>query len=103
MLHTKDAVLKKYLEVKVERPLRHQYFLDGQPIEKEVLGSWLKPSKDPTRQQLEKCVILRDYTLDNIRQIDGIGGFFVVESTPMSVSLVSLPKVTSFLESIAPF
>ena len=74
-IHGKPFVTHKdnlYLEVKVESAIQTQYFVDGVPVEREVIAEWLRPSSEPIRQELEKPVILRDYKLENIRQIDGL-------------------------------
>lgn len=65
----------RYVEVKVESVLNTVYLVDGVPADEEVMGElrkWLKESSEPKRQQLEKPVILRDYKVENIRQIDGL-------------------------------
>jgi hypothetical protein len=59
-----------YLEVKVERSLHCEYRLDdGTPVDAAIVAAWLPEKKEGTRQMVEKPVILRDYTLDNLREV----------------------------------
>jgi hypothetical protein len=56
---------KDYLEVKVQS-VRYVYVLpDGAEVAPELVQPFL-PMRKPSRQELEKEVILRDYRLDNI-------------------------------------
>lgn len=61
---------KTYLELKVERSLGHEYRHrdTGQVIPKELIRPFLKP-RYPSRQGVEKEIILRDYALPNILKI----------------------------------
>jgi hypothetical protein len=79
---------KKYLEVKVEKSIQHTYTLHGQLVSKEVeelIKLYLTPHSKAHRQQLDKDVILRDYTLDNIRHFHGLDDYYVIEPSPLSV------------------
>jgi hypothetical protein len=60
----------EYLEVKVERSLHCEYRLDdGTPVDAATVAAWLPEKKEGRRQMVEKPVILRDYTLDNLREV----------------------------------
>lgn len=68
---------KVYLEVKVESCRKPEYFdQDGNPVDPELLKPWLRQSDDSGRQEVEKPVILRDYTLDNITSITCNGNVY---------------------------
>ena len=87
VVHTKNKPKEiiKYLEFRALTHLQTQYFLDNAPIEKELIAEWLPPAKDNPRQDLDKEVILRDYMLCNVRQIEGLaGGLVVIEPTIQS-------------------
>lgn len=59
-----------YLEVKVERSLHCEYRLDdGTPVDAATVAAWLPEKNEGRRQMVEKPVILRDYTLDNLREV----------------------------------
>lgn len=59
-----------YLEVKVERSLHCEYRLDdGTPVDAAIVAAWLPEKKEGARQMVEKPVILRDYTLANLREV----------------------------------
>lgn len=61
-----------YLEVKVQKSIKHEYFIDGKPAteqEQEEIKSFLSKKEEGTRQQLDNPVILRDYKLENIKQV----------------------------------
>lgn len=53
-----------YLEMKVEKSVEHRYELDGEVLTDEQVAPYLPKRKESSRQQVEKPVILRDYTLD---------------------------------------
>ena len=52
-----------YLEVKVEKSLKHQYELDGVPIADELIRPFLASKKESSRQETEKPIYCRDYKL----------------------------------------
>lgn len=58
-----------YLELKVERSIEYSYELNGEVITAEQIKPFLPKRKEGRRQQVEKTVILRDYTLSNIEEI----------------------------------
>lgn len=63
-----------YLEMKVERSLGYEYRKDGAVIDPKVVEAFLPERKEGARQEVDNPVILRDYSIDSIRQItlDGI-------------------------------
>lgn len=65
---------KHYVELKVERSLGYEYRHNGQPVDAEAIEEFLPDRKEGARQEVENPVILRDYSIENIRQItiDGI-------------------------------
>lgn len=67
--HTnKQGEYKRYLEMKVERSLGTDYFVDGLPARSEDVTPSLK-SRGESRQGVDKEVIVRDYALENILTI----------------------------------
>lgn len=59
-----------YLELKVEKTLDHpRYLADGRFVSAEHLEPWLPVRKESARQGTEKPIILRDYSLKNIRKL----------------------------------
>lgn len=64
---------QKYLEVKVQKSLQHLYFLDGKPVNHDVVKPWLRKTTEGKRQKVKRPVILRDYAIHNIKMlaIDG--------------------------------
>lgn len=59
-----------YLEVKVERSLGTTYLDEnGDEIEREALEPYLYRSRQPSTQQTETPIILRDYRVENITEI----------------------------------
>ena len=67
---------KEYLEVQVNKWLSRTYLVDGRaatPEEVAIIREHSRAKKDGERQELEKPIILRDYTLTNIRSIK-VGG-----------------------------
>lgn len=74
---------KYYLEVKVENVYDTKYIVGNQEIEKEKVKPYLYDSSGNPRQDLDKEVILRDYSLDSIEAIKYGGKLYdVVESLP---------------------
>lgn len=73
---------KHYMEVQVGKSLRHVYMLDnGQPLGakgRRLARLWLRKKVEGRRQQVDKPVILRDYSLDNLRELTIDGQTIVV-------------------------
>lgn len=63
-----------YLELKVQRSLGYEYRLDDDVIDQTLIEPFLPRKTEGARQKLAKPVILRDYSINSIRQItmDGI-------------------------------
>ena len=63
-----------YLELKVEKSLGYEYRKDGVTLDPKEVEQYLPKRKEGARQQVDNPVILRDYCIDNIKQItmDGI-------------------------------
>ena len=60
----------EYLEVKVERSLHCEYRLDdGTPVDAAIVAAWLPEKREGARQMVDKPVILRDYKLENLREV----------------------------------
>lgn len=59
---------KVYLEVKVEKSLDHEYYVDGEKVSDDVVKPYLRPSS-PSRQGTDKEVIVRDYRISNILKL----------------------------------
>lgn len=58
---------KSYLAISVEHTGKPIFFCDGKQIEKSAVESYLKKSAPPkTQENLDKKVIYRNYTLENI-------------------------------------
>jgi hypothetical protein len=61
---------KTYIEAKVERSIGHGYLVEGRRTAKATVSPFLRPTSKPSTQaHIEKPVILRDYSLDNILRI----------------------------------
>lgn len=60
---------KLYLELKIERVYDSEYTYNGLPIDAEKIREFLPERKESERQGTDKAIILRDYSLDSIRQI----------------------------------
>jgi len=59
-----------YLEVKVERSLHCEYRMDdGTPVDASIVEPWLPSREEGRRQMVEKPVILRDYKMENLREV----------------------------------
>lgn len=70
--HAKDGEVKHYLEVIFLNPGTSEYFLDGEPIDKkDIVG--LSEHKESEQGGLENKVIVRTFSLDNLKavRIDG--------------------------------
>ena len=63
-----------YLEMKVERSLGYEYRKDGATLDPKAVEAFLPERKEGARQEVDNPVILRDYSIESIRQItlDGI-------------------------------
>jgi len=68
-----------YLEVKVERSIEYQYYVDGKPVDAAVIAPYLPKRQESGRQDVERPVVLRDYKLATIEQIAIGGKLFVIE------------------------
>lgn len=64
---------RRYMQVKVQRSLGHEYRDGDQLIEPETVQPFLTKTGKSRRQQVENEVIVRDYGLDTIQQIT-VGG-----------------------------
>jgi len=60
---------KLYLETKVEKVYDTKYILDDKEVTKEEIAEYLRGKTESSRQGTEKQIILRDYALDNIKEI----------------------------------
>lgn len=63
-----------YLELKVERSLGYEYRLGGTVIDPAVVEPFLPERTEGARQEVDRPVILRDYSIESIQQIvlDGV-------------------------------
>lgn len=69
---------KQYLEVKVEKSLSSEYVdAEGNLIPKESIQHFL-PTKRESRQELEKEIIVRTYSLDSIQGMTFNGETYVI-------------------------
>lgn len=73
---------KLYVEIKVERTLSKPTYrdADGNVLTAEQVAPFLPKRKKNARQGVDKEVILRDYSMDNIRRIKVNGETFVVRN-----------------------
>jgi hypothetical protein len=60
---------KAYLELKVQNSLGYEYRHNGAVVPAEMINPFLPQKKEGARQEVEKIIVLRDYALENIRQI----------------------------------
>lgn len=60
---------KVYLEVKVEKVLDSEYFVDGVKVTLESVREYLPKKSQPETQETEKAVLVADYNLENIKEI----------------------------------
>lgn len=67
---------KKYLKLKVEKTELPQYFLNGQRLSQEAAEKLLAKKSDSNRQGVERPVIVRNYSVDNIVRITMNGETF---------------------------
>lgn len=74
---------KFYIEVKVEKTEKPLYILNGNFISNEDIKPYLPETT--SRQELDKEVILRDYSLDNIKMIKIKGQQFQISESLINV------------------
>lgn len=55
-----------YVELKVQKSLGYQYFIDGLPVDENEVTPHLTEKSESSRQQVEKEIILRDYRVSSI-------------------------------------
>ena len=58
-----------YLELKIQKSLGHEYRLGSLTIDSKDIEPFLPQRTEGARQMVDNPVILRDYRIDNIRQI----------------------------------
>ena len=58
-----------YFEMKVQRCLGYEYRLAGSTLDTKAVEAFLREQKESSRQGLDEPVILKDYTITNIRAI----------------------------------
>lgn len=69
---------KEYLELKVQNSLGHEYLdSDGNVLDRAAVEQYLRP-KGASRQGVEREVILRDYSLENLRAVNMRGETYVM-------------------------
>lgn len=70
---------KFYLEAKVEKVFDSVYYIDGAQADTKLLTPFL-PTKhsNADHQGVEKEIIVRDYSLDNIREIKMLGEHYII-------------------------
>ncbi len=68
VVHESKGEKKVYLEVKVEKSLDHEYYVDGQKVSDDVVTPYLRP-KSESRQGTDKEVMVRDYRISNILRL----------------------------------
>lgn len=69
---------KMYLETKVEKSLDHKYLgANGTILPDELIAPFL-PSKGASRQETDKEIIVRDYSIDSIRHLACKGEEYVI-------------------------
>lgn len=70
---------KLYLETKVERSLGYTYMdANGTELTPEEVAPYLPARTESTRQETEKEIVVRDYSLDSIRSISFGGEQYVM-------------------------
>lgn len=70
---------KYYVEAKVEKSLGYEYIHNGEILDEDKIVQFLpKKSSGGERQEVEKPVILRDYSVDSIREIRFGGELYIV-------------------------
>lgn len=67
-----------YLETKIEKSLDHRYIdAKGTAIPDDLIAPFL-PAKSESRQHVEKEILVRDYSIDSIREIHVNGNILTV-------------------------
>lgn len=61
---------KVYVEAKVEKVYDTEYLLDNEPVSYEKIAEFLRPKSSKSRQGTDKQVILRDYNVENITEVN---------------------------------
>jgi hypothetical protein len=71
---------KLYLETKVQKVYGTKYILDGKEVTKDEIKKWLRPKpEEGARQGVENPVVLRDFSLESIREIRVDGEVFALD------------------------
>lgn len=60
---------KVYLEVKIEKVLEKEYFVDGVKTPNEEVEEYITEKKQAKTQETEKPILIADYNLKNIKEI----------------------------------
>jgi hypothetical protein len=68
-----------YLEMKVELSLGYEYRKDGATLDPKAVEAFLPKKKEGERQEVANPVILRDYSIESIRQITLGGVVYEIE------------------------
>jgi len=74
----RGETIKTYLELKFQKSLGYSYWENGTKVANEVVNPHLRQKTEGRRQEVDNPVILRDYTLENIRAIRLNGELLVV-------------------------
>mgnify|MGYP003417994573 CR=1 FL=1 len=53
-----------------------EYFLDGDPIEKDMIENHLPPERNEAKHGLEEAIIIRDFKIDSIHEINVKGTIY---------------------------
>jgi len=64
---------KLYVEAMVQKVYHTHFTLDGKLVDKAKIAEHLRPSSTPQNQGVDKAIIIRDYSLANIRRVH-LGG-----------------------------
>jgi hypothetical protein len=78
LLPTVEHKGKTYLELKFQKSLGYSYWENGTKVPNEVVNPHLRQKIEGRRQEVDNPVILRDYTLDNIKAIRLNGELLVI-------------------------
>ncbi len=71
---------KWYLETRFLHSTSPEYFHNGQPIDKEKIEKFFPKSRsNATHQGLEKEIVLRDYSLESIKEIKVMGNHYIIK------------------------
>lgn len=70
---------KLYIEARVLKSLETDYLFEGVSIPSELVKPYLYSGGESSRQGVEKQVILRDYSVENIKQITFDGKTYGIE------------------------